>query len=554
METREATDAKLRALGEQFRAGSLSRRELIQHAGLLLGGSALTSVLAAFAHPRPATAAAPASARAATTKPPKKGGSLKIAIMGEPPSLDPAFSSATITQNVSSQFLEGLFGRSMKYAPKLALAESYAVTPDGKIHTIVLRKGVPFHNGKEMTSADVVASLKRYVELSFRGRVIGKRLDQFQAKDKYTVVARFKDPTGLLPVYLAGFDAVIVPEEIATASGKNQLTAFIGTGPFKFAERLPDRFTRMVRNDNYASRSDEADGFAGRKTAYLDEIRFIPVSEVAVRSDGVTTGEYHFGEALDPDSYAYLNANPSLKTFIVKPYYWTCVHFNKRQGMFTNITLRKAVQRAVNVEPAARTGFGQPDFYRLQPGLAAPETTWYTEVGKELYSAANPDEAKSLLRQAGYNGEPIRWLTTKDYAWNYNTALTLKGQLEAIGMKVDLQVSDWGTLVGRRGKPELWDIFMTGHEGYTHPILQPFLDSNWAGYWASEGKDRIVGALIAETDEKKALGLIQDLQALAYKEAAFVRLNDYFVLRAARTELEGYQNPADWFFWDCWLS
>lgn len=554
MEKRDATERKLHNLVEQFRAGCLSRRDFIQQAGLLLGGSALASFLAAFAQTQPATAAAPTSAPAVTKKQPKKGGSLKVAIIGEPPALDPMFSSATITQNMSSQFFEGLFGRSMKYAPKPALAESYEVTPDAKTHTIVLRKGVTFHNGKEMTSADVVASLKRYTEVSFRGRVVGKRLDQFQAKDKYTVVGRFKDPTGLLPVYLAGFDAIIVPEEVATAAGKNQMKEFVGTGPFKFAERLPDRFTRVVRNDNYAARSGEPDGFAGRKTAYLDEIRFIPVPEVAVRSDGVTTGEYHFGEALDPDSYAYLKGNPNLNTFIVKPYYWTCMHFNKKQGMFTNVTLRKAVQKTVSVEPAARTGFGQPDFFRLQPGFAAPETTWYTDVGKELYNSPNPDEAKSLLKQAGYKGEPIRWLSTKDYAWNYNTALTIKGQLEAIGMKVDLQVSDWGTLVGRRGKPELWDVFMTGHEGYTHPILQPFLDANWAGFWASAEKDRIVGALIAETDEKKAFALIQDLQNLAYKEAAFIRLADYFVLRAARKELEGYQNPADWFFWDCWLS
>ena len=554
METGAATERKLHDLGEQFRAGCLSRRDLIRRAGLLLGGSALASFLAAFAQPGSAAAAAPAGAPATPQKQPQKGGSLKIAIMGEPPSLDPAFSSATITQNLSSQFFEGLFGRSMKYAPKPVLAEHYEVTPDGKTHTIVLRKGVPFHNGKEMTSADVVASLRRYTEVSFRGRVVGKRLDQFQARDKYTVVGRFKDSTGLLPVYLAGFDAVIVPEEIATASGKNQMREIVGTGPFKFAERLPDRYTRLVRNDNYAARSDEPDGFAGRKTAYLDEIRFIPVPEVAVRSDGVTTGEYDFGEALDPDSYPQLKGNPGLNTFIVKPYYWTSMHFNKKQGMFTNVTLRKAVQKAVSVEPAARTGFGRPDFYRLQPGLAAPETIWYTDAGKELYSSPNPDEARSLLKQAGYNGEPIRWLSTKDYAWNYNTALTIKSQIEAIGMKVDLQVSDWGTLVGRRGKPELWDVFMTGHEGYTHPILQPFLDSNWAGFWASEEKDRIVGALTAETNEKKAFTLIQDLQSLVYKEAAFIRLNDYFVLRAARKTLEGYQNPADWFFWGCWLG
>ncbi len=540
-------DGRLRDLAERFRSARISRRELIQQAGLLVGGSALASFLAAVSPGTAALAAAPAGQ-------PKKGGSLKVGIFGESPSLDPQFSTATITRNLSSHLFEGLFCTDLKFDSKLDLAESYEMSKDGKSATFWLRKGILFHNGKEMTSADVVASLRRFGSFATRGKPIGARTEDIKARDKYTVTMTFKVPSGRLPLFLAHQEEIIMPEEIATKYMKEQLKEFVGTGPFKFVERQPDRFTKFARFDNYSARPGAPDGWVGRKTVYLDEVLFIPVPEDSVRADGVTTGEYHFGELLNPDSYDTLKKHSAVDAYIVKPYYWSAVHLNKKQGLMTNLRMRQAVKAAIDVEPGWQAAWGPREFWRLQPAMGSPETAWYTEVTKGEYNKKDTNRAKSLLKEAGYKGETIRWLATKEYSYNYAFALATKPQLEAAGMKVEIDVVDWATLIQRRAKPELWDIFVTGHDTVVHPLLQPFMNASWPGWWDSPEKTKIYDALFAEVDDKKAQTLVEDMERLVMKEVPYVKIGEYFVLRAARKELKGYVNPVHFFFWNCWLA
>ena len=541
------TDRQLRDLVARFRAAKITRRELMQQAGLLIGGSALASFLAAVSPSAAAAAAAPAAQ-------PKKGGSLKIGIFGEPPSIDPMFTTATITRNISSQVYEGLFGNDRNFKPQLDLLESYEMTKDGKTATMKLRKGITFHNGKTMTSADVVASLRRFTTFATRGKPIGARLDAIKAPDKDTVVMTFKLPTGRLPLFLAHGEEIIMPEEIATKYVKEQLKEHVGTGPFKFVEWQPDRFIKFARFDNHAASSGEPNGWVGRKTAHLDELLFVSVPEDSVRADGVITGEYHFGELLNPDSYDNLKSNPAVNTYVVKPYYFSAIHFNKKQGVFTDLRMRKAFKLAIDLEPGWRAAWGSPDFWRLQPAMGSPEMGWYTEVTKDEYNKKDPDQAKALLKQAGYKGEPIRWLTTKEYSYNYAFALATKPQLEAVGFKVDLQLVDWATLIQRRAKPELSDLFVTGHDTPNHPLLQPYMSSAWPGWWDSPEKTKIYDALFAEPDDKKAQALVEDMERLVMKDVPYVKIGEYFALRAARKEFQGYVNPVHFYFWNCWLA
>jgi peptide/nickel transport system substrate-binding protein len=405
-----------------------------------------------------------------------------------------------------------------------------------------------------MTSADVMASLRRFATFATRGKPIGARLDDIRAKDKHTVVMTFKQPTGRLPLFLAHQEDIIMPEEIANKHMKEQLREFVGTGPFKFVEWQPDRFIKFVRFENYAAHPGDPDGWVGRKTVYLDEMLIIPVPEDSVRADGVITGEYHFGELLNPDSYDSLKSNPNVDAYVVKPYYWSAIHFNKKQGMFTDLRMRKAFKLAIDLEPGWRAAWGSPEFWRLQPAMGSPEMAWYTEVTKDEYNKKSPEQARALLKEAGYKGEPVRWLTTKEYSYNYAFALATKPQLEAVGMKVDLQLVDWATLIQRRAKPELHDIFVTGHDTPNHPLLQPFMSPTWPGWWDTPEKTRLYNALFAETDDKKAQALVEDMERLVMKEVPYVKIGEYFGLRGARKELKGYVNPVHFFFWNCWLG
>src|SRR5215212_9956108 len=352
---------------------------------------------------KPAADAKPAAA-AKPAGEPKKGGTLKWATIGEPPALDVQFTTATITANIGWHIWESLFTLGANQGPKMDLLEKYEPAADGKKVTMSLRKNVLFHNDKELTSADVVASLKRYGEITARGKGLLTALEAMDAPDKYTVTMSFKEPrAGILPIFLSRPDALIMPAELAQKFGKDQAKEFIGTGPYKFVDWQPDRMVRFQRFDKYAAREDATDGPAGKKVAYIDEIQFIPVPEESVRADGVGTSEYLYGQDLSPDSYARIKGVPGVESDIGKPYYWAVAHMNKKEGLFTNVKLRQAVLAAISVDPIAAAAFGVKEFYRIDPGIAAPETPWFTDEGKELFNHPNADKAKALLKEANYD-------------------------------------------------------------------------------------------------------------------------------------------------------
>ena len=292
---------------------------------------------------------------------------------------------------------------------------------------------------------------------------------------------------------------------------------------------------------------------AGRKTAYFDEVRWLITNEATVRADGLATGEYDFAGTL---SWDLRSSTPTrnLTLYLTKPYEWLAIHLNKKQGLFTNLKMRRAIQKIVSLEPANKAAFGSPEFYRLDPGITSRETALYSEVGKELFNKPNLDEAKALLKEAGYKGEPVVFMTNKESQANYDLALTFKGQLEAAGMTVDLQVMDGATLRARREKPELWNCFITGHPAQLHPVMHVFLNARWPGWWENEKKDKLVDAILSEPDAKKVFSLVEDLQRLVYDDVALVKTGEYFILHAARKEFKGYSSMLRPFVFNTWLE
>jgi peptide/nickel transport system substrate-binding protein len=520
----------------------VTRRAFMAMTGAALAGTALTT-----AFPRMA-----GGGQKAIAQTPKKGGVVKVAIIGEPPALDPGFTTATITQNTMWHVFEGLFVRNAKFEPVPHLAERYEVNADGTRFVFYLRKGVPFHHDREFTAADAAASLKRWGVVAGRGRMIFSRLDQVEETDRYTLTVAFKEPTGILPLFLANVEAMMLPKDIADKAGKNRLSddMVIGTGPYKLAEHRIDRYIKLQRWDKYVPREAPADGPAGQRIAYFDEIMFIPVPEASVRADGVATGEYHFTESLEPDQYPTLSASPGVQALIVKPYYQYGPHFNKKQGLFLDARLRRAALLATDLEQIMIAGFGRKEFFRLGPEVAAPETAWYSDVGREAYKH-DPAQAKKLLQEAGYKGEPVRWIATKEYFYNYNMALAFKDQLEQVGFKIDLQVMDWATLVSTRSKPEMYEVFITGHPTYVHPIQQVYLDGTWPGWWTAEKKNQIVSRMLAEPDLEKQKQLVRELQQFQWEDLPWIKCGEAFALRAIRDEIVAYANPTDWYLWNC---
>src|SRR6266403_1176705 len=209
---------------------------------------------------------------------PRTGGVLRAAMIGEPPTLDLHTTTAVIVQQITWHIYETLFTYDRQYNAVPRLVDTHTVTDNGRTYLFKLRRGVKFHNGKELTSTDVIASLKRWGRLATPGKAAWRNVEGVEAKDPYTVAMYLKEPSGSLLQVLA-----------------------------------------------------RPNGPAGKRVAYLDEILFVPVPDVAVRLAGVETGEYHYAQQIKPDQYERVKTVRDVVPGIIKPAGWTTAVLNHKQ-------------------------------------------------------------------------------------------------------------------------------------------------------------------------------------------------------------------------------
>jgi peptide/nickel transport system substrate-binding protein len=348
--------------------------------------------------------------------------------------------------------------------------------------------------------------------------------------------------------------AVIYPKEVIEATGAGQLKEYVGTGPFRFVEHKPDRHVKLARFDGYVPRKEPANGLAGQRIAYLDELYFLAVPDLSIRQAGITTGDYGYVELVKPDQYERLKATAGVEPVVVKPYGWVTIVLNTKQGVLADKRLRQAFQATLDVEPMMLAAMGHKDFYRLDPSILFQEQALYSKTGAALYNQHDKEKAKKLLKEAGYAGQPIRWIVTTEYDHHYKTAIVAKGQLEEAGFKIDLQVSDWATVVQRRNKPELWDAFSTAFIFGAEPTTWAPVLCEWPGWWCNPEKEALLLAMGREPDAKKRAAIWDKVQAVFYADAPRMRLGDYFRLDARRKDVQGFESGPYMHFWNVWLD
>ena len=485
---------------------------------------------------------------------PVRGGAANIAMIGEPQTLDPMASTADLVGIITQHVYELLYTFDANWNVTPMLAESMpAISKDGLVYTIPLRKGVKFHNGKEMTSDDVVASLKRWQDTASRGKAVAKEIKSLEAKGPNTIVITLNRPYAPLLAHLAlpnGFAAIMAKDSIATP-----LTQFIGTGPYMFKERKPDQYVQLVRYDGYSARKEPASGYAGKREAWIDELRFIPVPNANTRVEGSLSGQYQFADLLPVESYARLENAPNVKPVLTSPFGFPYLVLNTKQGPLTSVTLRQAVEAALNNADMMGAGFGDPKFYTTEASHYARNTPFYSTAGTENYGKGDAKKAATLVANGKYDGTPIKILTSQQYDFHYRMALVMAENLKAAGFKVDMQVVDWSTLIQRRNDPALWDIYITHSAVLPDPTLTPpQLGDGAPGWWSSPAKEAALSALNAEADPKKRGALWGSVQAVVFTEVPYIRVGYFNSVTARSPKLEGYVAMPWPFFWNTWLD
>lgn len=484
---------------------------------------------------------------------PRRGGALNVATVGEPPTLDPMESPADVVGMVSQHVFETLYtwGEGWRIVPLLASADP-ELSADGRTYTIPLRDGVRFHDGSTMSSQDVLASLQRWLRIAQRGRQVSENLESLTAPDARTIRIALKQPYAPLLSFLSlqTSAAIILP------AGKQAqpMTEFIGTGPFRFVERAPDRYVLLRRFDEYSARPGGADNYGGARTPYLDEIRFVPVPNAATRVEGALAGQYDYGDSLPVETLPRLRSGP-VEPMVFKSFGWPLMFLNHKQGPLTNPRLRRAVLASLSFEDMLAAAFGEPEFYTVDPAYYPDGFALHSDAGAEIYrSAGDSARAKKLAADAGYKGEKIRIMVSQQYDFHFKLATVGAEFMRQAGLNAELAVTDWATLLQTRNDPSAWEIFITHGPILPEPTLYSFMTPAAPGWWSGPGRDAAVGAFNAEPNAQRRAALWGPVQQQIYEDVPIIRAGNFGALAVRSRRLQGL-TPAVWpFFWNCWIE
>ena len=198
---------------------------------------------------------------------------------------------------------------------------------------------------------------------------------------------------------------------------------YIGTGPYRFTDWRPNRYVELSKFDDYAALDSPASGLAGARMAKLDKIHFAPVPDVATRVSGVQAGDYDYAEFVPGDLYEDLSADSSVKIHVNGAPIFGMMFVNSKEGLLKdNYKLRRAVQMALNKEEALRVSIGPELLWDANGSFYPKGNAWYSESGIGAFSQADPEGAKALAKEAGYDGEPIKLLVSTNYQFHYDQA------------------------------------------------------------------------------------------------------------------------------------
>lgn len=410
-------------LVDELVGGELDREEFLQRASMFgLGAGTIGLLLRYMGEAEPAFGAG--------YGPVQRGGTIRVGIPVFGASLEPY-----LLNEGGALAFAGIPGEYLTFTnPKGQvvpwLAQSWRPNADATVWTFQLRRGVRFHNGQEMTSRDVVASLKHYVSKGSNAG-LGPSYDAsgVSARGKYTVVVRLKSPTGVFPYLLSQttYQAIIQPASIVAKPGTWVQSGMIGTGPFKLQRYVDKRSAELVRNDRY---------WGGRPP--LDGVRITFFQSSAALVLALRANQIDLAMQLSAQEARPFKNNSRYKYYSLPTAAHRQVCMRTDVAPFRDPRVRRAVALVINrpqqiqrvMLGAATVGNDNP-FWK---GFASTDRSTKQRT-------QNLQLARALLRAA--NAENLKFnITTWNFLDHTDHAASIQAYARQAGIEVGLEVMD----------------------------------------------------------------------------------------------------------------
>ena len=454
--------------------------------------------------------------------PVRDAGVIVVGVVSGPNSLDPRVGTDAVSQNAHQLIFNGLMriGDNLKVVPDVA---ERLDNPEPTVYVAALRKRVRFHDGHELTSADVVYTFRSLFDPTFANPYRGalRMLKSVDARDRYTVVFTLTQPFGSFPVNLVF--PMIVPDGAGLSFG----TRPIGTGPYKFVRNVTDERVELAAFDQYWGGPPANQGVV---------LKVIPDNIMAglELQKGVTDVVVN---DLAPDIVYQLERDPKLRTERSPGTDYQYIGFNMRDPILKDVRVRRALSYAIDrraIIEYLRHGLAVPAV-----GILPPES-WAFNPNVPVFGY-NPDKARALLDEAGYpdpdgDGPESRMhLTLKTSTGEYFRlqATVIQQQLQAVGVDVEVRTYEFATLYADvlNGNFQMYSLQWVGGAVADPDILRRAFHSNQVppagfnrGHFSDPQVDRVLDEASRSRDEAERRRLFGEAQRLIAEQAPYISL------------------------------
>ncbi|WP_422000424.1 ABC transporter substrate-binding protein [Reyranella sp.] len=499
----------------------------------------LSAALAALSLALPAAAQEPRTVRAVMHS------DLKV--------LDPIWTTANIVRNHGYMVWDTLFAMDANMQAQPQMVDRWTLSDDRLTYTLTLRDGLKFHDGQPVTSADCIASLKRWGARDSTGLKLMSFVAAMEPVDDKTFKIVLKEPYGLVIDSLAkpgGSTPLMMPRRIAETDPSKQISEFVGSGPFIFKkdEWKPGERTVYVRNPDYKPRAEPASGLAGGKVVKVDRVEWLAIPDHQTAVNALLAGEIDYIEAPPHDLKSLLEADKNIRLEVYNKIGAQYVfRWNTVVPPFNDERVRHAAMYALNQKAFLEGVIGDDRYYRTCDAMFVCGTPLENGAGMDGLVQSNFARSKELLKEAGYDGTPLVLLHTTDIAVLTNAGPIAKTLLEQGGFKVQMVPLDFQAIVARRlrktpAQDGGWNGFMTAwlSVDMMNPLTNSMVNASCEkanfGWPCDAEVERLRDAYARAPDLPARQKIAAELQARALQYGTHIHLGQYTLPTATRAD------------------
>jgi peptide/nickel transport system substrate-binding protein len=481
--------------------------------------------------------------------------------------LDPIWSPAFVVRNFGYLVYDTLFALDARLRVKPQMVDRWEVSDDRVTYTFTLRDGLRFHDGAPVTSADCIASLRRWSRRDPLGQKLAEQIATYAEDGDSGFRIALKAPFPLLLDAIGKVSSntpFIMPKRLADTDPFHEVKEVIGSGPFRFVagEWVPGAKAVFTRNESYVPRREPPSFAAGGKRVMVDRVEWLTIPDQATAANALAAGEVDWVEQPLPDLLPDLARNPGVTVAANDPYgNIGALRFNQLLPPFNDERARRAVLLALDQDSYRQAMGGDPRYSRTCFSYFTCGTPMATTDGPNpLRDGPNPEAARALLKEAGVFGSRVVVLDAVDLAPVHAQGMLTAELLKSLGFQVDLLSFDWGTVISRRNSRAPLD---KGGWSVTHsysfgldaasPATNIQLRSNGAGAlygWPDFPTiERLRDTWFQAEGAAAQSGIAAELQQEAFRRVPYIPTGQFFTPTAYRKTLSNAIEGPIPFFW-----